>query len=251
MPPRHPAAPTLSLNVNCTRISKPVPKVRLLDLCVSIQSPAACGTAEYQTLYSFGQMRVRGRAAEGRAQASELQHSPAVWWTKVRGPCSALLKSTVTFRVYLFMQRRRDPSEKNWKRNWLQWLRHLPDPRKIRFQCCGSRLTRVRTWVFTRAFLNVVVDGLNCLIFVPVQTRSSFCGLRLYLLLQNYTPVFSPTAIIKKNLVCAFTLSRKTACLSSHFALSQPELSGRRFAAFWNWQDAPSRDALRLPLTSG
>lgn len=39
--------------------------------------------------------------------------------------------------------------------------------------------------------------------------------------------------------------------VSSHGALSQSELLGRRFAALWNWQDAPSRDAWRLLLTSG
>lgn len=64
------------------------------------------------------------------------------------------------------------------------------------------------------------MEVLNCLIFVPLQTRGSFCGLHLYLLLQKCTPVFSPTAIILKSLDHAFTLSRKTACKFSLSSLT-------------------------------
>lgn len=79
------------------------------------------------------------------------------------------------------------------------------------------------------------MEVLNGLIFAPVQTKASFCGLHLDLLLQEGSPVS--------------TLGRESARVSSQLP---PTLScWEKLCSSWSCQDAPSRGASRLPLTPG
>jgi len=134
--------------------------------------------------------------------ASELKCPPVVQGTKVSGPCTALQMSTVTFSD-IFVLRSRGLSENNWKRNAamvkiparaeekqipiLQLKKNKPEPG---FSHMPNKLPH------REIFPDTVMEVLNSFIFVPVQTRSSFCGLHLYFLLQKSTFVFCPTVII-------------------------------------------------------
>lgn len=89
-------------------------------------------------------------------------------------------------------------------------------------------------------FPDTVMEVLNSFIFVPVQTRSSFCGLHLYFLLQKSTFVFCPTVIIFFLILIIHPCSAGKLPVSSHSVFLQLELLETRFAALWNWQDAPS-----------